>query len=115
MELEPKSDRVQLALAFARENLKSDLGVEQLAEMARLSTRQFSRVFHDETGQTPAKAVESMRLEAAKLMLETSRHPIEVVARESGFRDRERLRQAFLRAFGVSPLAYRKQFHSPHR
>jgi len=103
LELDPKSDRVQMALNYARENLNSDLSVETLAEVARLSPRQFSRLFRDETGQSPAKAVERLRVEAARLMMETGRHPIEVIARETGFGDRERMRQAFLRAFGQSP------------
>ncbi|MDE1996023.1 MAG: GlxA family transcriptional regulator [Rhizobiaceae bacterium] len=108
LEMNPKSDRVHMALAFAKENLSSDLSIEALAEAARLSPRQFSRVFRDETGQTPAKAVERLRVEAARLMMETSRHPIEVIARETGFGDRERMRQAFLRAFGQSPQSIQR-------
>ena len=109
LELDPKSDRVQLAMAYARENLTDDLSVEALAAVARLSPRQFSRVFREETGQTPAKAIESLRLEAARVMMETSRHPVEVVARETGVGDRERMRQAFLRAFGKPPQAMRNE------
>lgn len=108
LELDPKSDRVQLAMAYARENLTDDLSVDALAAVARLSPRQFSRVFREETGQTPAKAIESLRLEAARAMMETSRHPIEVVARETGFGDRERMRQAFLRTYGKPPQAMQK-------
>lgn len=92
-----------MALTYASENLASDLSVERLAEAARLSPRQFSRVFREETGQSPAKAVERLRVEAARLMMETTRHPIEIIARETGFGDRERMRQAFLRAFGQPP------------
>ena len=109
LELDPKSDRVQLALAYARENLAGDLSVEALAEVARLSPRQFSRVFREETGKTPAKAIEGLRLEAAKVLMETTRHPVEVVAREAGFGDRERLRQAFLRVYGKPPQAMRDE------
>jgi transcriptional regulator GlxA family with amidase domain len=108
LELDAKSDRVQMALAHAKENLAGDLSVEVLAEAARLSPRQFSRVFREETGQSPAKAVERLRVEAARLMMETTRHPIEVIARETGFGDRERMRQAFLRAFGQSPQAIQR-------
>jgi transcriptional regulator GlxA family with amidase domain len=103
LELDARSDRVQTALTFASENLASDLSVERLAEAAHLSPRQFSRVFREETGQSPAKAVERLRVEAARLMMETTRHPIEIIARETGFGDRERMRQAFLRAFGQPP------------
>ncbi len=108
LELEPKSDRIQKALAHARSNLKSTLSVEELAEAAHLSPRQFSRAFRAETGQSPAKAVENLRLEAARLMMEQSRHPIDVVADETGFADRERMRRAFLRAFGQPPQAIRR-------
>jgi transcriptional regulator GlxA family with amidase domain len=52
--------------------------------------------------------VERLRVEAARLMMETSRHPIEVIARETGFGDRERMRQAFLRAFGQPPQAIQR-------
>ncbi|MBY5522123.1 GlxA family transcriptional regulator [Rhizobium leguminosarum] len=108
LELEPKSDRIQKALAYARSNLKAALSVEELAEASHLSPRQFSRAFRAETGQSPAKAVENLRLEAARLMMEQGRHPIDVVARETGFADRERMRRAFLRAFGQPPQAIRR-------
>lgn len=108
LELEPKSDRIQKALAHARGNLKAALSVEELAEAASLSPRQFSRAFRAETGQSPAKAVENLRVEAARLMMEQGRHPIDVVARETGFADRERMRRAFLRAFGQPPQAIRR-------
>ena len=103
LELEPKTDRIQAALTYAKQNLKSGLSVEELANAANLSPRQFSRVFHAETGQTPAKAIENLRVESARLMMETGRHSIDVVAAQTGFGDRERMRRAFLRAFGQPP------------
>ncbi|MFC5522267.1 GlxA family transcriptional regulator [Polaromonas jejuensis] len=109
LRLAPKSDRIQQALEHARRNLAQPLSVEELAEAASLSPRQFSRVFTAETGQSPAKAVEGLRLEAARLMIESSRHPLEVVARETGFRDRRHLREAFLRGFGMPPQAVRRE------
>ncbi|WP_454726636.1 MULTISPECIES: GlxA family transcriptional regulator [Cupriavidus] len=108
LELEPRSDRIQSALAYARQNLHEALSVERLAQAAHLSPRQFSRAFREETGQTPAKAVEHLRIEAARLMMESGRHPIDVVARDTGFGDRERMRRAFLRAFGQPPQAIRR-------
>jgi transcriptional regulator GlxA family with amidase domain len=108
LELDAKSDRIQTVLVYARENLKAPLGVEELADVAHLSPRQFSRAFHAETGQSPAKAVENLRVEAARLMMEQGRHSIDTIARETGFADRERMRQAFLRAFGRSPQAMRR-------
>ncbi|WP_295545087.1 GlxA family transcriptional regulator [uncultured Pseudacidovorax sp.] len=108
LRLAPKSDRIQQALEYARAHLTAPLGVEQLAEVAHLSPRQFSRVFAAETGQSPAKAVEQLRLESARLMVERSRHPLEVVARETGFRDARHLREVFMRGFGVPPQVVRR-------
>jgi transcriptional regulator GlxA family with amidase domain len=108
LELEPKSDRIQSALAYAKRNLNKPLTVGQLAEAAHLSPRQFSRVFRTETGQSPAKAVENLRIEAARLMMEQSRHPIEVIAQQTGFADRDRMRRAFLRAFAQPPQVIRR-------
>ncbi|SMH39414.1 GlxA family transcriptional regulator [Azospirillum agricola] len=108
LEMTAKSDRIEAALSYARRNLTSQLSVEELAGAAALSPRQFSRAFRAETGQSPAKAVEQLRLEAARLMLEQTRHPVEIIARESGFADPERMRRAFLRAFGQPPQAMRR-------
>ena len=108
LELEPKSDRIQSSLAYAKRNLDKPLTVGRLAEAAHLSPRQFSRAFRAETGQSPAKAVENLRVEAARLMMEQSRHPIEVIARQTGFADRDRMRRAFLRAFGQPPQVIRR-------
>jgi transcriptional regulator GlxA family with amidase domain len=108
LELEPKSDRVQSALAFAKRHLRENLSVEQLADIARLSPRQFSRVFRMETGKSPAKAVEQLRIEAARLMFEDGRHSVEDVVRETGFENRERLRRAFLRTLGEPPQTVRR-------
>jgi transcriptional regulator GlxA family with amidase domain len=109
LELEPKPDRIQNALEFARKNLHSELTVENLADAAHLSPRQFTRAFAAATGESPAKAIEKLRLEAARLLLEDSRHPIENIAKQTGFADRERMRRAFVRTFGVPPQAMRRQ------
>jgi len=108
LELEPKSDRIQTALAYAKRNLHKSLSVEQLADAASLSPRQFSRVFHAETGQSPAKAIENLRVEAARSLMENSTHTIDVVAQQTGFSDRDRMRRAFLRAFGQPPQVIRR-------
>ena len=107
LEMNPKSDRIQDALAYARLNLRAVTSVEDLALAAGLSPRQFSRAFRAETGMSPAKAIESLRLDAARLMIEQSRHPVEVVARETGFGDQERMRRAFVRVLGHPPQALR--------
>ena len=108
LELAPSRDRIQKALIFAKANLANPLTVDELAEVAALSPRQFARAFRAETGQTPAKAVEQMRLEAARLMLEETRHPLDQIARESGFVDMRRMREAFMRQYGQPPQALRR-------
>ncbi len=108
LELDAKSDRIQSALEYAKRNLNTPLSVDQLAEAAHLSPRQFSRAFHAETGQSPAKAVENLRVEAARVMMEQGRHSIDIVANETGFADRERMRRAFLRAYGQPPQTMRR-------
>ena len=115
LELSPKSDRVQNALNYASQNLGRSLSVEELAGAVNLSPRQFSRVFAMETGTSPAKALEGLRLEAARLMIEQGRHPLEIIARETGFRDRRHMREAFVRGFGVPPQAVRRDARQPRQ
>lgn len=109
LELEPKSDRIHKVLVYARGNLTSRLTVEELADVAHLSPRQFSRAFQAETGQSPAKAVENLRLESARRLMEDTSQPIDLVAQQTGFGDRDRMRRAFLRAFGQPPQVLRRQ------
>lgn len=108
LELEPKSDRIQTALTYAKRNLRKPLSVDTLADAANLSRRQFSRAFRLETGQSPAKAVETLRVEAARTMIEEGNHALDVVAREVGFDDPERMRRAFIRTYGVPPQAIKR-------
>jgi transcriptional regulator GlxA family with amidase domain len=108
LELEPKSDRIQKAMDYASANLRNALSVEELAEVASLSPRQFSRAFTAETGQSPGKAIEQLRVEAARLMLEQGRHSMDVIAKEVGFSDRDRMRHAFVRTLGQPPQAIRR-------
>jgi transcriptional regulator GlxA family with amidase domain len=106
--LEPESDRVRRALGFARDHLGERLPVERLAEAAHLSPRQFGRAFRAETGETPAKAVERLRAEAARARIESGSDPVERIAESVGFSDPERMRRAFLRLFGQPPQALRR-------
>lgn len=108
LDMTPKSDRIELVLAHIRQNLRHALMVEDLAAIANLSPRQFSRAFVTETGETPAKAVERLRLEAARFLMEEGRRSINEVAEDVGFADRERMRRAFMRAYGVPPQELRR-------
>ena len=95
-------------LAWARERLHERLPVERLAGAAAMSPRHFARAFAAETGTTPAKAVEHLRLEAARTAVEDESDPIDRIAARTGFGDPERMRRAFLRAFGQPPQALRR-------
>ncbi len=107
-QMEPDSDRMRLALNFAREHLSEPLPIERLAEAARLSVRQFVRAFRRETGETPAKAVERLRVEAARMRLQDGSEPVEQIARAVGFNDPERMRRAFVKLHGLPPQAIRR-------
>ncbi|HEY4371753.1 MAG TPA: GlxA family transcriptional regulator [Burkholderiales bacterium] len=108
LEMDPPSSRISDALTYARDHLHEDLSVERLAEVACLSRRQFDRAFAAETGQTPAKAVEKLRVETARLRVEEGGESLEAVARATGFGDPERMRRAFIRVFGQPPQAIRR-------
>src|SRR5712691_421477 len=108
LDLDATSDRVQTALAYAREHLSTPLSVDALANAAFLSPRQFSRLFREETGQSPAKAIERLRVESARLMMEAGRFSAEEIARKNGFGNRERKRRSFVRAFGQPPQAIQR-------
>lgn len=86
------------------------MSVEVLAEQVNMSSRNFARVYKQKTGRTPAKAVEMLRLEAARRMLESSPRNVEQIARLCGFGNEERLRTVFQRTLGVAPRDYRKRF-----
>jgi transcriptional regulator GlxA family with amidase domain len=107
--LDTPSDRVARTLVFAQAHLAEVLTVERLATIACLSPRQFSRAFRAETGETPAGAVERLRAEAAKARVETGSEPLETIAASVGFNDPERMRRAFVRRFGKSPQALRRE------
>lgn len=112
LDMEPKTDRIQRALVFARSNLTGDLSVERLAEAASLSVRQFNRAFQAEIGQTPARAVEALRVEAARLLLEGGRLPMEGIAEQTGLGDAERMRRSFLKIYGTTPQTIRRNARS---
>src|SRR5690606_30124478 len=84
------------------------LTVERLADRAAMSPRHFARAFATETGITPAKAVERLRLEKARVAIETSHAPLERIAEDVGFGDPGRMRRAFLRTFSLPPQTLRR-------
>ncbi len=108
LDLAPQSERMRKVLAHIGNHLTADLSIEQLADVACVGPRQFIRAFKIETGQTPAKAVERIRAEAARAYIEGGDSSIEAVARFTGFEDTERMRRAFVRIYGHPPQALRR-------
>ncbi|MBR0647393.1 GlxA family transcriptional regulator [Plastoroseomonas hellenica] len=104
------SARLGGLLAWIAENLHRPLPVEVLAARACLSPRQFARVFREETGMTPARLVEQLRVEAARQRLESGRAGLAAVVAACGFGTEETMRRAFLRQVGASPGDYRDRF-----
>jgi transcriptional regulator GlxA family with amidase domain len=108
LELKAPSGRFGALLSWAREHLDAPLTVEDLAEHAGMSSRHFARAFIAETGTTPSKAIERLRIEVARQRVQSSSEAIERVAESTGFRDPERMRRAFIRAFGQPPQSLRR-------
>jgi transcriptional regulator GlxA family with amidase domain len=108
LELKAPSGRFGALLTWAREHLDAKLTVEDLAERAGMSSRHFARAFIAETGTTPSKAIERLRIEVARARVQSSSEAIERVAQSTGFRDPERMRRAFIRAFGQPPQSLRR-------
>jgi transcriptional regulator GlxA family with amidase domain len=109
LDLEPRPGRIRDALAYARAHLREKLSVEQLADVARISPRQFARQFTAETGETPARAVERLRCEAALPRIEETTEPLDQIALQVGFGDLERMRRVCLRIYGEPPQGLRRR------
>ncbi len=105
--LELDAPRFNALNAWMRANLRGDLSVEQLAARAAMSPRTFARAYATETGVTPAKAVEQLRVDAARAMLQRG-GSLQEIAAKTGFHDPERMRRAFLRIHGAPPAALRR-------
>jgi transcriptional regulator GlxA family with amidase domain len=96
--------------AWILDHLASDLSVATLAEQVGMSERSFVRHYRSHTGNTPARAIEQLRVEAARRLLGDSELPIKRIADRCGFGTEETLRRSFLRAVAVTPQAYRERF-----
>ncbi|MCX4695931.1 GlxA family transcriptional regulator [Streptomyces sp. NBC_01408] len=96
------------------EHPEGDLSVEALAHRARLSPRHFARAFQAETGVTPGRYVERVRVEHARRLLEESSSGVAQVARACGYGTPEALRRAFVKTLGQPPAEYRRRFGTPH-
>ncbi len=108
LELGAGQGRFGPLLAWMREHLGEPMTVERLAAQAGMSERNFARAFAAGTGVTPARAVQRLRLEEARALVEAGSRPVEQIARDAGFGDPERMRRAFVAAFGQPPQALRR-------
>jgi len=92
------------------ENLTADLSIESLADRAHMSPRNFARMYAKKRGRTPAKAVDAIRIDAARRRLEETDARIETIADACGYSGEEQMRSAFVRALKIPPREYRKRF-----
>ncbi|EMF27716.1 MULTISPECIES: GlxA family transcriptional regulator [Streptomyces] len=95
---------------YVTEHPSADLSVEALAARAALSPRHFARAFHAETGTTPGRYVDRVRLEHARRLLEDTGDSVEEISRTCGYGSPEAMRRAFVRTLGSSPAEYRRRF-----
>ena len=107
---EADADRFAALERWIAENLAEDLRVERLAEKAGMSARHFARRYAEARKMTPARAVEAIRVDAAKRALEESDDRMPQIAKRCGFSDEDQMRVAFARQVGISPVAYRTRF-----
>ena len=92
------------------DHIGAALSVEELADVAGMSVRSFSRHFAQEAGMTPREFVERARIDAARNLLESGELPLKAIAYDCGFGDTDHMRSVFARRFGVTPVQYREQF-----
>lgn len=93
-------------------HLAEDLSVPALARRIGMSERSLLRHYRKSMGETPARAVEKMRVEAACQLLATTRDPMKRIARRCGFGSEETMRRSFFRQIAVAPHDYRARFSS---
>jgi transcriptional regulator GlxA family with amidase domain len=105
-------DGVRDVQAWIGDHLDADLSVTALARRARMSPRNFARVFRREVGSTPAGYVEAQRVETARRLLETTGRSVAEVADACGFGRVETMHRAFRRRLRVAPAQYRRHFRT---
>ena len=93
-------------------HLADEMSLAILARQAGMSQRSFSRHYTEQTGLTPGRAIERLRVEAARQLLLESRLPIKRISRRCGFGSEETMRRSFLRLLGATPQDYRARFSS---
>jgi transcriptional regulator GlxA family with amidase domain len=113
--LQQSDSRLDQLHSWIAGHLAEDLSVPALAARAGMSERTFLRRYGAAMGQTPARAVEGIRVEAARQLLATTRLPIKQIAANCGFGSEETMRRSVLHKAGVTPSEYRSRFSSAER
>jgi transcriptional regulator GlxA family with amidase domain len=108
LELQRPEGRFGALLDHVRSHLRDDHRIDELAARACMSPRHFARSFRDETGTTPAHAIERLRVEAARAALESGQPSVQRIAQDCGFGSTERMRRSFQRLLGRAPASIRK-------
>jgi transcriptional regulator GlxA family with amidase domain len=107
-----ESASLRPTLHWIEENAHRPLTLHEIAARARVSTRTLNRRFHEETGMTPLEWLTGARVRHAQALLETTQHPVELVAQQTGFGSAANLRGKFRAVVGTSPASYRASFAS---
>jgi transcriptional regulator GlxA family with amidase domain len=115
MAQEPQREPLREIQRAVLEDVAGDHSIEAMAARAHMSPRHFARAFRAETGVTPARYVERIRLEAARRRLEETSEPVQGIALSCGFGTAETMRRVFLRLLAVGPAEYRRRFHARPR
>lgn len=113
LSLQQGGNRFSELHAWIAEHLYLDLNIPTLAAACGMSERSFVRHYRAETGQTPARAVELIRVETARRQLADSAVAIKRIAVQCGFGSEETMRRSFVRALSISPQLYRERFSAP--
>jgi transcriptional regulator GlxA family with amidase domain len=110
LSLQGAEDRFGALHSWMAGRLADDLSLPALARKVGMSERSFSRHYVEATGITPARAVERLRVEAARRLLSDTRLPVKRIAARCGFGSEETLRRSFVRLLAATPQDYRARF-----
>ena len=108
--LQSKSSQFSDLHAWINVHLCNDLSVTALSNFMNMSERTFIRKYRESTGRTPSRMVESIRLEAARHLLDTSSKPLKEIAQRCGMGSEATLIRRFIKAFGITPREHRARF-----
>ena len=106
-------DRLEDLVEWIREHLDRPLAIEDLAQRSKMSARNFQRVFTRQCGMPPAKFIERLRVERARLIIEDTSLSMAEIARKSGFDSEQRMRRAFRRVLGINPADHADRVRPP--